>query len=62
MLDPVFKSIFDTASTATQTLKIGSFFICLAAALILGLVLAAAYAFRSHHTKSFFITYSPLRY
>lgn len=52
MLDTVFQSVFDNAGSIT----VWNFLICLAAALLLGVFLAFAYAFRGRATKSFVIT------
>ncbi len=52
MLDTVFQSVFDNADSIT----VWNFLICLAAALLLGVFLAFAYAFRGRATKSFVIT------
>ena len=49
MLDSVFTT---TASTVTA----GTFLLCVACSLVLGLLLAAAYMFRSRYTKSFVAT------
>ena len=54
MIDTIFKGLFDTS--ATQIIGIGDFLLCLFSSLILGLLLALAYIFRSRYTKSFVIT------
>ena len=53
MLDSVFTT---TASTVTA----GTFLLCVACSLVLGLLLAAAYMFRSRYTKSFVATVAML--
>ena len=57
-METIFKGIFD--NSLTQTISITNFLLCLGISLILGLFLAAAYAWRSEHTKSFLITLSLL--
>ena len=54
MIDTIFGGIFDTVST--QTIKIGSFLACLGAALLLGLIMALCYTYKTRYTKSFLIT------
>ena len=50
----LFKGIFD--SEYVSVISITDFLICLGAALLLGVVLAVAYSFRSRYTKSFVTT------
>lgn len=50
----IFNSIFD--SSATTSISVENFFICFAAALVLGIVLAVGYTVKSRYTKSFAIT------
>lgn len=54
MFNDLFKGIFD--SEYASVISISDFIICLGAALVLGIVLAAAYTFRSRYTKSFVTT------
>ncbi|MBR2549340.1 MAG: DUF4956 domain-containing protein [Clostridiales bacterium] len=53
MLNELFGGLFDTAAT---TISVQNFIICIAAALILGLVTALSYRFKSTSTKSFMLT------
>ena len=50
----VFKGLFDTALTAT--ISPANFLICLGVSLLLGLVLALAYSFKSRYSGSFLLT------
>ena len=50
----IFKSIFGDG--ATSSISVGNFFICFAAALVLGAILAVGYTIKSRYTKSFAIT------
>ena len=50
----LFKGLFDTDITTVITP--GSFLLCLGAALVLGLVMALCYMYRSRYTKSFVAT------
>ena len=54
MLDPLFKGLFDTA--LTQTISVVNFLLCLGISLLLGVLIAATYMFRTRHTKSFVVT------
>ncbi len=54
MTEKLFKGLFDTATT--QTIGIGDFLLCLGCALVLGLILALAYMYRTRYTKSFVLT------
>ena len=54
MFDDFFKGIFD--SQLTNTIKVSDFLLCLVSALVLGLVTALAYMFRTRYTKSFVVT------
>ncbi|MCD8372448.1 MAG: DUF4956 domain-containing protein [Clostridia bacterium] len=51
MLDTIFGCIFDGAS-----ISVWQFLACLGAGIILGLIIALVYAFKSKYTKSFLIT------
>ena len=50
----IFKGIFD--SDLTSVVPAGDFLLCVFASLVLGLVIALTYMFRSPHTKSFVLT------
>ena len=54
MLDTLFRGIFDTDMTAV--ISVGDFLLCMGCALVIGLVLAAAYMYRTRYTKSFVVT------
>ena len=54
MLDTLFRGLFDTDMTAV--IGVGDFLLCMGCALLIGLILAAAYMFRSRYTKSFILT------
>ena len=53
-MDNLFKGLFDT--DITKVITPGSFLLCLGAALVLGLVMALCYMYRSRYTKSFVAT------
>ncbi len=54
MIENLFKGLFD-AELAT-VISVGDFLICLGSSLVLGLVMAFAYMYRTRYTKSFVIT------
>jgi len=54
MLDTLFRGVFDTDMTAV--ISVGDFLLCMGCALVIGLVLAAAYMYRTRYTKSFVVT------
>lgn len=54
MLNSFFKGLFDTDTT--QVISIYYFLLCLCCSLLIGLVLAVTYMYRSRYTKSFIIT------
>ena len=54
MLENLFKGLFDTDLTAV--VSVTDFLLCLGCALVLGLVMAFAYMYRTRYTKSFVIT------
>ena len=54
MIDSMFKGLFD--SGATQIISVGNFLLCLFSSLVLGLLLAIAFIYRSRYTKSFVMT------
>ena len=58
MLETVFKGIFDT--DMTQVIGVGDFLLCMGCCLVIGLLLALSYMYRSRYTKSFVITLSLL--
>ena len=54
MLENLFKGLFDTDLTAV--ISVTDFLLCLGFSLVLGLVMAFAYMYRTRYTKSFVIT------
>ena len=54
MLNNIFSGLFDAATTTV--ISVQSFVLCIAAALLLGLIIAASYRFRSTSSKSFAVT------
>lgn len=54
MLENIFKGIFDTG--LTEVISVSNFLICVGSALIVGLIIAALYAFKTRCTKSFAAT------
>lgn len=58
MLDTFFKGLFD--SDLTATIPISHFLLCIACSLLIGVILAGGYMFRSRYTKSFVVTIATL--
>lgn len=54
MLDNLFRGLFDTDMTVT--ISVTDFLLCIGCSLVLGLLLAGAYMYRSRYTKSFIVT------
>ena len=54
MLDSLFSGLFD--SSTVSVIPVGQFLLCVAAALVIGLILAAAYMYRARYTRSFVTT------
>lgn len=54
MLENIFKGIFDTG--LTEVISVSNFLICVGSALIVGLIIAALYAFKTRCKKSFAAT------
>jgi len=54
MLENLFKGLFDTDFVAV--ISVTDFLLCLGCSLVLGLVMAFAYMYRTRYTKSFVIT------
>ncbi len=54
MSDAIFKGLFDT--DMTNVISPADFLICVGCSLIIGLILALAYMYRSNYTKSFVVT------
>ena len=53
-MEAIFNGIFDNGMA--QTISVGDFLLCLGVSLVLGFVMAAAYMWKSEHTKSFLVT------
>jgi len=54
MFKDIFKGVFDT--DITSVISVTDFMLCLATSLMLGLVMALAYMYRTRYTKSFVVT------
>jgi hypothetical protein len=54
MFEELFKGLFD--SDLTTVISVGDFLLCLGASLVLGLIMALTYMFRTRYTKSFVVT------
>lgn len=50
----IFQGIFD--SDLTTTIELGDFLLCIFAALVLGLIMAFAYMYKTRYTRSFVVT------
>lgn len=54
MLDKFFNGLF--TSELTTVISISDFLLCIGFSLVLGLIMALAYMYRTHYTKSFVVT------
>lgn len=54
MLNSLFSGLFDTSMT--NVISVSDFLLCIVCSLVIGLILAFGYMYRSHYTKSFIIT------
>lgn len=54
MLDTLFKGLFD--SDVTSVISVTDFLLCVGFSLVLGLIMAFSYMYRTRYTKSFVIT------
>ena len=54
MLENLFKGLFDTDLTAV--ISVTDFLLCLGASLVIGILMAIAYMYRTRYTKSFVVT------
>ncbi len=54
MFDSLFNGLFDTQTTSVIALS--DFLLCVACSLVIGLILAFGYTYRSRYTKSFLLT------
>ena len=58
MLDKLFKGIFD--SDLVAVISITDFILCMGVSLVLGILMAATYMYRTRYTKSFVVTLAML--
>ncbi|MBR5797706.1 MAG: DUF4956 domain-containing protein, partial [Clostridia bacterium] len=58
MPETIFQGLFDTSTTAV--ISVTDFLLCVVCALVLGLILALSYMYRTRYTKSFVITLATL--
>ena len=54
MLDSLFKGLFD--SPTASVISVTDFLICLGAALVIGVIMALSYMYKTRYTKSFVVT------
>lgn len=54
MFESLFGGLFDTASTSV--ISVNDFLLCLGVSLVLGIIMAFAYMYRTRYTKSFVVT------
>ncbi|MCC8181879.1 MAG: DUF4956 domain-containing protein [Clostridiales bacterium] len=54
MLDALFQGLFDSSTTAV--ISVTDFLLCVGCSLVIGLLLAGAYLYRSRYTRSFVVT------
>ncbi len=54
MLNSIFRGLFDT--DMTSVISVSDFLLCIGCALLIGLILAGGYMYRSRYTKSFIVT------
>ena len=54
MLDSMFRGLFDT--DMTRVISVSDFLLCIGCSLLIGLILAVGYMYRSRYTKSFIVT------
>ena len=53
-MEAIFKGVFD--GELAQTIETGDFLLCLGVSLLLGLLMVAAYIWKTEHSKSFLVT------
>ena len=53
-MESIFKGVFD--NELAQIISVQDFLLCLGVSLVLGLIMAVAYAFKNEHTRSFIVT------
>ncbi|MGN0115818.1 MAG: DUF4956 domain-containing protein [Acutalibacteraceae bacterium] len=54
MLETLFKGIFDTE--LTKVISVSNFLLCLGFSLVIGIIMALTYMYKSRYTKSFVVT------
>lgn len=54
MFDTMFRGLFDAESVSV--ISVADFMVCVVSALVLGLILAVAYMYRTRYTRSFVVT------
>ena len=54
MIENIFRGLFDT--DMTSVISVSDFLLCIGISLVIGLILAFAYMYRSRYTKSFIVT------
>lgn len=54
MFDKMFAGLFDTGFT--NVISVADFLLCIGCALVIGIILASGYMYRSRYTKSFIVT------
>ena len=54
MLDSLFRGLFDT--DVSSIISVSDFLLCIGCALLIGMLLAAGYMYRTRYTKSFIVT------
>lgn len=54
MLESMFRGLFDTS--VVSVISVSDFMLCIGCSLLIGIILAVCYMFRSRYTKSFIIT------
>jgi len=54
MLENIFRGLFDSA--LTTVISVSDFLLCMGASLVIGIVMALAYMYRTRYTKSFVVT------
>ena len=52
-MDTIFQGLFDSAAT---TLNVTDFLTCVATALVIGIIIAFVYTYKSRYTRSFVVT------
>ena len=58
MMGSIFDGIFDSGTV--KVIEVTNFIICIGAALLIGLLIAVSYMYKSRYTKSFLITLATL--